>query len=219
VTFEKEANFTAMRGGISFSLAEAQFCMVPNFIQANFSEAPRLDNLHIEPIYKGNLELPARWRALKRLAVQSLDHEQELLFFKGELQSQRWTEGNKWPAGFLLNLLYQVISDYGRSAWRPLLIWLGLTILVGSVLFASVSFGWVDAAQACAAGWWDSVMAAVLFSLSFFNLNSTNNFDQFYTCAYGENYTVYVVSILHKLISAALIFLFLLALRNQFRIK
>ena len=107
--FEKEANFNAMRGGASFSLAAVRFCVVPNFIEANFNEARRLDNLRIEPArvaplslkrvrdyFKGNPDLPARWRALKRLAVQEHDHEQELVFFRGELRSRRLAVDNIW---------------------------------------------------------------------------------------------------------------------------
>jgi hypothetical protein len=107
--FEKEANFNAMRGGASFSLAEFRFCGVPNFIEANLNEAPRLDNLHIEPArvaplslkrvrdyFKGNPDLPARWRALKRLAVQEHDHEQELVFFRSKLRSRRLAVDNIW---------------------------------------------------------------------------------------------------------------------------
>jgi hypothetical protein len=107
--FEKEANFNAMRGGASFSLAAVRFCVVPNFIEANFNEARRLDNLHIEPArvaplslkrvrdyFKGNPGLPARWRARKRLAVQEHDHEQELVFFRGELRSRRLAVDNIW---------------------------------------------------------------------------------------------------------------------------
>ena len=39
--------------------------------------------------------MPARWRALKRLAIQGHDTDRELQFFSGELRSQRFAE--HWP--------------------------------------------------------------------------------------------------------------------------
>ncbi len=43
--FEGSANFNAIRGERAFDLANARFEQVPDFIQANFKEAPRLDNV------------------------------------------------------------------------------------------------------------------------------------------------------------------------------
>ena len=45
--FCKGANFGAIRGERAFLLAEAEFDGVPDFIQAHFEEAPRLDNIRV----------------------------------------------------------------------------------------------------------------------------------------------------------------------------
>ncbi|MEJ2125313.1 MAG: hypothetical protein P8Y47_11050, partial [Alphaproteobacteria bacterium] len=45
--FLSSANFGAIRGERGFSLANATFEHVPDFIQAHFEEAPRLDNIHV----------------------------------------------------------------------------------------------------------------------------------------------------------------------------
>ena len=45
--FESEASFNAIRGERSFDMADARFEAVPEFIQAHFEEAPRLDNLKV----------------------------------------------------------------------------------------------------------------------------------------------------------------------------
>mgnify|MGYP002527421959 CR=1 FL=1 len=62
--FENEANFNAMRGGASFSLAEVQFHAVPNFSEPNFNDAPRRDILRIDPTYTGAPEPPSPRRPL-----------------------------------------------------------------------------------------------------------------------------------------------------------
>ena len=43
--------------------------------------------------------IPARWRALKRLAIQGHDTERELEFHARELRSQRFAED--WPLPFV----------------------------------------------------------------------------------------------------------------------
>ena len=74
--FKGEADFNAVAGKRAFSMAGARFQRVPDFIQAHFEEAPRLDNVQVEPPKGLELlaeeearNLFARWRALKRLAI------------------------------------------------------------------------------------------------------------------------------------------------------
>ena len=48
-SFTKSADFKAIRCESAYSLASAEFLRVPDFNQAHFDEAPRLDNIRIEP--------------------------------------------------------------------------------------------------------------------------------------------------------------------------
>jgi uncharacterized protein YjbI with pentapeptide repeats len=77
----------------------------------------------------------ARWRALKRLAIQGHDTDRELQFFSGEIRAARFA-GDwplPWPAwkasawlGFLrfwAGMLYELFSNFGRSLIRPFLAW------------------------------------------------------------------------------------------------
>ncbi len=269
------ANFGAIEGRSAFSLAGATFLAVPDFIQAHFAEAPRLDDLRIEPRrfwpptlagvkahFKGDPDLSARWRALKRLAVQGHDHEREQAFFKGELKARRWTTDKPWHAVFWFALLYQWLSDFGRSMVRPLLWWgagvlgfAGLYLgrhpaLAGNLLSG---FDWAvkrvtelpgSAAPplSCMAGPGDPWSAAIGLSLRkgllFAGLDSTDKLNQIYGCLYGIYTDKTVVTgqlpnafspvipdavaffgLAQLLFSAVLIFLFLLAVRNHFRIK
>ncbi len=155
--FEAEASFYAIRGERGFDMAGAEFEAVPDFIQAHFEEAPRLDNLKVlgrwvarhpwperkapkeqaekkeqeeEPdskwrqrryaarhfggrvrtwpvravkggwrrVWEGNSNIPAQWRALKRLAIQGHDTERELEYHARELKSLRFEDD--WPLPF-----------------------------------------------------------------------------------------------------------------------
>ena len=172
--FAADASFEAIKGDRGFNMAHAVFDVVPDFIQAHFEEAPRLDNLEVggklpelkdiededreklsrrgrwhrrrleknrpfrrtfEALAKDSdlRNIPARWRALKRLAIQGHDTERELEFHARELRSQRFAEdwplplafwrGRAW-AGFFrfwFGYFYQWFSDFGRSLARPLI--------------------------------------------------------------------------------------------------
>ena len=187
--FEGEADFNTVLGERNFSMAGARFEGVPDFIQAHFSEAPRLDNvkvkgrmleaqekepekgeklslrkrLHRKWQHKSTLyrratsglskdsplrDIPTRWRALKRLAIQGHDTDRELAFFSGEVRSARLA--GDWPApwpvwkadvwaGFLrfwAGLLYQAFSNFGRSLLRPLFAWF-LCIVIFAAFYLS----------------------------------------------------------------------------------
>ena len=183
-TFEQEAVFRAIRGERGLSMAGAMFDAVPDFIQAHFEEAPRLDNVEVKgqmlaaqekepeknkmPMFgeafdrawqgisrwaTGGVskdsdlgDLPARWRALKRLAIQGHDTDRELAFFSGEVRSARFAgdwplpwpiwKGSAWGGTlrFYAGWLYQIFSDFGRSLLRPFLAWV-LCIVIFAVYF------------------------------------------------------------------------------------
>jgi len=183
-------------------MAGAKFEDVPDFIQAHFEEAPRLDNLAVAGrwvprhprlerdetgsrrrlawraakyttarartwpgrVLKGARQsladgfpaegtarnMPARWRALKRLAIQGHDTDRELEFHARELRSQRFAgewplplafwQGKAWGGffRFWFGMLYGFFSDFGRSLARPLLFWLA-AIAIGSVYYLGQS--------------------------------------------------------------------------------
>ncbi len=133
--FTGEADFNAVSGKRTFSMSSARFEGVPNFIQAHFEEAPRLDNVVVTPPKNSErlsadeaLDLFARWRELKRLAIQAHDTDRELEFNAQEIRAERaasrWPIPNKaqgwkiWLRSFL-GWLYGFFSDYGRSLFWP----------------------------------------------------------------------------------------------------
>lgn len=112
--FESGASFAAIRSDRGFSLANVNFATLPDFIQAHFVEAPRLDHWGMqrriaerrriaqvaERLVTDRSDAPARYRALKRLAMQGHDHEREQAFFAGEITSARWA--TNWPLPFAI---------------------------------------------------------------------------------------------------------------------
>ena len=232
----------------------------------------RLDDIRIEPrrlwlagvkaLFKGDADLAARWRALKKLAVAAHDHDREQLFFKGELRARRWATDKPWHAVFWFGLLYGWLSDFGRSLVRPI-VWLVLLWLVFAGLYLGThltgstpsvaGFAWgaerltaaagrAPPALRCRAGPGDAWGAARLFALRtgqpLPSFASGGKLDEALACLFGvqgqapghlnalplrfrpnvPNGIVYL-GLLHQILSAVLIFLLLLALRNHFRIK
>ena len=131
----------------------------------------RLDNSRIQPrrfrrptladvknYFKGDRDLSARWRALKRLAVQGHDHMHELEFFQNELKTRRWSTDRPWHAVFWFGLFYGWLSDFGRSIVRPLFWWAASalssrrSIWSAAVALGSASTAWSWAGRSLAGG-------------------------------------------------------------------
>ncbi len=207
-------------------------------------------------------ELSAKYRALKRLAIQSDDHRNEQIFFRGELRARRYCEDKPWHSAFWFSILYEVAADFGHSISRPVL-WLIAIGLLSSWFYLGQSVApdvsprahiearllahLPDRVQALipalrpaalpplackdgSAG--DPVAAASLLAAKkssvFAAFDSAEKSTQIYACLYGfdERTRTAVVpdavvlwGIWQTVASAALLFLFLLALRNQFKIK
>lgn len=305
--FDGSSIFSAVRAEKSFRLDRANFGELPDFILSNFAEAPRLDNIRVierqptlpeirEYFYATNKraveagrDRAARYRALKKLAIQGHDHEREQKFFAGEIRSRRWVEDLPIPlrkdsgvTRFWVGLIYQVLSDFGRSIARPVLWWSATTIMfsfiylgihlrglydavigIGAISEATIfSAGtilqkigafstlpmtkdWIeslDAPMSCVAGPGNPIASAIALSLRkgllFFGLDSTDKLNQIYACLYGlhpkskieanslpDQFSPVIpdivgfLGLLQLLISAILVFLFLLAVRNSFRIR
>ena len=253
--FLYDADFHEISAAGPFSLSEATFWGgVPNFLYAEFAKLVLLDNVWVSDkvTYSNYNTASAKYRVLKRLAIQSDDHRSEQFFFRGELRGRR----NGEDAPVFWSVLYQVFSDFGHSTLRPIL-WLAALGLLSSWFYlgeaapADVSaaahiqvrllsqlpfLGLRPASLpplACidgSAG--DPVAAASLLAAKkssvFASFDSAEKSTQIYACLYGFDErtktaivpdAVVIWGIGQTVVSAALLFLFLLALRNQFKIK
>ncbi len=258
--FVKDTRFVAIKGADMFTLEAAHFSEAPDFTQAHFEEAPRLDNATFPKPARAEGEA-ARWRSLKRLALQGHDHDRELLFFANELRSTRGVSDRSLPsipnavervgrklkyffgkaedenaqalpvwrnsARFWMGLAYQWFSSFGRSMLRPLLWWAVVTLaFAGSYWWGSLN------GNSCVGGGSNTFNSALYLSLNkaliFSGIGTPEYLSQSYACLYGtmgENLPpvipdyVAFMGILQTVFSGTLIFLFLLAVRNQFRIR
>ena len=239
-SFKKLATFRGISGKSLFSLNNVKFSNVPDFREAHFEEAPQFDSVELESVRFQKLQaheldtnFPSRWRALRRLANQAHDYERELQFLKCEIIARRGTKDKLTHARFWFGRLYQLLSDFGRSMGLPLL-WLGISLLLFAIFYACQ--GPVEINQllikhvSCIDGSGESRIVAlgvsVINAFPFAAISSSDLLNQFYACLYGiqENapvipYLVTFVSIIQFFVSAVLLFLFLLAVRNNFRIK
>ena len=245
--FEYPSNFVALKGKSYFSLKNVRFLSVPDFEQANFAEAPRLDHSYVQALGK-EPDVAARWRALRRLATQGHDYERELIFLAEEIKSLRGDQDQLvpnplnflkdkkvWPGGgrYWAGLLYQWFSDFGRSTARPLLWWVIITAIFTfcfHYLSPHSDLNSNDPLSIASCSGSDPVTAALYLSVNnglvISGLGRSEKLMQSYACLYGKNElgpimpdAVVFSGIAQTVLSAVLIFLFLLALRNYFRIR
>ena len=134
-----DADFTAIKVERAFDLSGASFSRVPSFCQADFKQAPDLDGVDFPlppagPLTSGDKDLVPKYRAIRRMAIQSADYDREQRAFKGEMRSRRWKIDKFWhPEGFF-GWCYDWAADCGRSIIRPFAIWL-LSVFVFAVLY------------------------------------------------------------------------------------
>lgn len=232
VKFETYAFFIASQFESSFLLDRAKFSTVPDFTDAVFRDAPRLDHIHIDVLEKRNFifqrggkDMAAYWRVLKRLAMRAHDHERELIFFKEEVIARRFVEDKWYHGAFWFGIFYQALSDFGRAIVRPMIAWL---FSVG--IFFGVYRLLANATPPCQSPWSSALILSLhqgLVSLP----GPDDKIRQIYGCLYGTvggTDTPHIPDIpdmvaflgtVQSVFSAILIFLLLLALRNRFRIR
>ena len=229
-TFHNGASFNAVQVKSRFTMSGTKFREVPDFQQATFVGAPRLDTAKIEPqhtrnisfaavktFFKGDLEKEGRWRTLRRLAEQGKDHVSERRFFKEEVIARRGVTDKWWSAPFWFGVFYQLFSNFGLSLSRPLIAW--LMVLSGfACIYAYGSDG----------PWQPAFLLSLhksLPALSSVSGGLPGLYARLYGVASCEPFrpiipdSVAVLGITQTLFSAVMIFLFLLAVRNRFRVK
>lgn len=225
--FVQDALFDASRIEGLFDLAGVVFFRVPSFIQVSFRTPVRLDNMWIIQassfLIDGNRYRSARYRALKKIAIEAHDHVREQEFFASEIKERRGNDDPKWRAAWCFGLAYEALSDFGRSMLRPLG-WMVATIMMfAAVNGTNVLPGWRTTCN------WKSDWLLPEFYLSFLHSLPIIGFgrgekrDQALKCLFGAKEDVSpvidVVFILQNIWAALLLFLFLLAVRNHFKIK
>ncbi len=140
-----------------------------------------------------------------------------------------------------MGLFYKVLSNFGRSMVLPL-VWWGLALGGFAWLcqreHASAAGRFASVCLCRAGGSWSAALGlSIRKALPFAGVASSNKLDRIYACLYGihgesptsgdlpERFAPVIpdavdyIGIGQLLLSLVLIFLFLLAVRNQFRIR
>ena len=204
-----------LEGPVNFE--RAQFLYVPDFRRTNFSAHFTLHEINIynqkDDTDLGSLE--DRFRRLKELAKSAEDHENEISFLKGELESKARFSQKKseklWVWG------YSTFSDYGRSVIRPFFTLLGNLLGFSFIYWIIALFFPLNPD----ASFWDSLKVSSAIVIPFGSLSRTvfqksGPFEQLFGTE--PSLLVYFAGAVEGIISIALIFLIGLALRNRFRI-
>ena len=200
--FRGPADFAAVKVSSFLVLSGSKFCAVPVFHQAQFAQAPRLDDFKIlgngppDPdldATRWSRELSARWSELKRLAIQRHDHRSEQRFFRRELLARRWHVDRWCHLKLWAGFGYQLFSGCGGSIGRPLLGWLG-SVAVFIVIAWCTHSGLArdqacEVASPCEAGSGEAAAAALKLSLHkalFSSAMPQGELEQAYVCLFGE---------------------------------
>lgn len=153
-----------------------------------------------------------RFRRLKELAENNKDHSQALNFKAQEMQAARWHTSTGWD--LVMEFLYQKLSNYGRSEWRPIL---GLAFFW--VFFATIYAYCSNTLHS----FWEKLAAALIFSAGQMlpYIPSARDARELPTILFHCGQLpgwVYAGTFLQNLLAVALFFLVGLALRNRFRL-
>lgn len=156
VKVHKAADFSAINASRQAVFSDAQFkTEVPCFIQANFKEAPRLDNIVIPHFRRGRprkpppnsqsltedpvldpeelRDRPVNYRALRRLALQGLDYRLAQDCVADEIRSARLLKEFHHPRMWI-GFAYEILSSFGRSLLIPL-VWLMIFCFISAGAF------------------------------------------------------------------------------------
>jgi hypothetical protein len=161
-----------------------------------------------------------RLRRLKQMAEENKDHQQALKYKIMEMQAARWHKTNRLGP-LALELLFYLLSDYGRSIIKPIGWLLGLTLLLTlhytqfewpPITIQGLGRGWLAIWHA---DWHKPIECAVNNALPLLS----NRREVLSACRelYTTGGSVWF-STGHSLLSFALLFLTGLGLRNRFRL-
>jgi uncharacterized protein YjbI with pentapeptide repeats len=236
VEFSRQASFAGMKTGRSFNMKGAVFGEMPAFKQADFKHAGDLDDIQL-PLpgfwQAGKRSSVAEYRAIRLVAIQGASYERQHFALKGELRSRRWTIDKPWDPSFWFGLLYDGVADCGRSIVRPLFVWLfSLAMFSAFYLYnAGVPLTeWQGACEGSATQKWEKAVSLSLSSgVPLIAGARSEETRSFYACVSqaallaGPNAEIPLsaaaIQVLQLLMSTALIFLFLLGLKNRYKIK
>ena len=239
-SFFKSFNMQRAQVDGTASFAGCEFAQIPDFRDAKFDRPPEVANMVVPgPVMHGG-RLPGlkrlfktafnpndvlKFRKLKAMALEANDHEKDGEFFAKDMLAKRGHETDTFGALFF-NSIYWGLSNFGQSFTRPL-----AGLLINFFCFALLNIAYLIQATGNWDHWWFGAELALRNGLSI--LGTLFRFavrpeghEGWFIGAYDDaiqagasgDVLVYI-GIFEQLFSSVLLFLFLLALRNKFRLK
>ncbi len=233
-SFLGKASFRHLTFKQILSLRDVKFVQTPDFIQAHFKEPPDLDLITIgrETPEVPAEELTARWRALKRMAMQTGHHYYTALFAAEETKARRPIDRRQRLGAWVVGWLYQWLSNFGLSIWRPLAWWTASLFLfavvyngAGPKLFFNPTNGRICQLFDGTAWITGKFAAALTYSLEkalvIGGLAKVEGLDGLGTCLFDDPIPLAVIftGIFQTAFSGLLILLFILAIRTHMRAR
>lgn len=190
------------------------FCVAPSFHGATLHQGTKFSHASQFPSFfldTTGSDAANAYRTLKLAMNAQHAHSEELGFFLLEMRStvphQAW-----WAKPFYW--LYDWVSRYGISVWRPAALLIGINIGVGLLFSCLTRRPW---------GWWawdPEVIALTLYgAIPFAPALRSQVPEMSALFPLGVPAIVPVIVAAQGLLNAALLFLVLLGIRNTFRIK
>jgi hypothetical protein len=226
--FFEEASFVSISSPRGFQVKDTEFKnRVPNFTQAKFGEAPLIRRIKLPgALYNRVDRVPEdteeRYSALKRIAAQAQDHIAELDFFVEEIRARPWSRKNLFHK--VLGKVYWMLCDYGKSVLRPFFWWFANIVAFNSI-YLRISKD--HAGKPCTWAQSDippSLYLAVANNFPFVGTSGATKREIALKCIGGDDLNTRwaeldAALVAQNTVAAILIFLFLLGLRNYFRIR
>lgn len=224
-TFSKRCDFSSCSFAAASLFVNTKFVANTSFADARFeSKVPdfRGATLHEATEWHGvtwpqppNTKTDAQdqvyaYERLKQEMERLKKHADEQDFFRRELRARRGL-ARVWSSARALNLLYQILSDYGNSISRPLL-WLFGVFVIGASIFA-------HAPLYCGAPMPIKLAAKLSFANIFVFLPDRREIMMTGNMVECLSNTTQAVSAAQSLLGVILLFLVGLAIRSRFRMK
>ncbi|MGI2123371.1 pentapeptide repeat-containing protein [Shewanella baltica] len=228
---EFDLSFSSFGGSID--LTNNEFNIVPDLCYTKLTNQLPLDSfkfgikyhnlkaIKLIPYKKiSNPDDIRKIRRLKELAEQNKDFEAALQLHANELMSKRWTEFNFLKS--ILDMLYSIVSNYGRSIIRPTIALLLSSATLSLFFFTSAILSNIANSYEdynFLKGYGCSIELVLASSLPFLSPSRdlrTHAIEQLFGGNLPQYYGLSII--IYALFSSICIFLIGLALRNRFRL-
>ncbi len=233
--FKGEVTFRSILSMRGIIFSDVKFDIPPDFTDANFHEplvldADRIDETASLALGRAEwlkLRLDERYRLLRQYAERRKDRKNELEFRARELRAwrRRFMNDRKntyYPGAwgvYFISLLYEILSNYGRSFLRPAVGWLVSVILYALVYYLA------SGAQALK----EVVLLSLRQGFVVSGFTKTEYYDSllhkvFMAHEKGQNTLLdlgwgYLLLMSQTAVSLLFLFLFALAIRNHLRMR